>query len=80
MQLITLPAHFDGEQIRLDAPFDLKPDTRLLVTILPGPESDEDYADWLTASLRSLEQAYGANEPDYSMEMVKEPNPDYEGR
>jgi len=32
--LTTVPAHFDGKQIRLDAEVNLKPDTRLLVTIL----------------------------------------------
>ena len=32
--LMTVPAHFDGQQIRLVVKVDLKPDTRLLVTIL----------------------------------------------
>jgi len=32
--LRTIPAHFDGTQVRLDIEVDLKPDARLLVTIL----------------------------------------------
>ena len=32
--LMTVPAHFDGTQIRLDIGIELKPNTRLLVTIL----------------------------------------------
>ena len=32
--LMTVPAHFDGVQVRLDVEVDLKPDTPLLVTIL----------------------------------------------
>lgn len=32
--LMTLPAHFDGDRIRLDVDVALKPDTRLLVTVL----------------------------------------------
>lgn len=79
MQLVTLPGYFDGKQIRLDAPFNLKPETRVLVTILPEPDVDEDRADWLSASIQSLEQAYRSDEPDYTMEQIKEPNPDYEG-
>ncbi len=35
--LRTVPAHFDGRQVRLDVDIELKPDTPLLVTIL-----DED--------------------------------------
>ena len=41
MVLTTVPAHFDGQQIRLDVKVDLKPDTRLLVTILDGEISDQ---------------------------------------
>jgi hypothetical protein len=32
--LMTLPAHFDGDRIRLDVEVTLKSDTRLLVTVL----------------------------------------------
>jgi hypothetical protein len=32
--LMTIPAHFDGIQIKLDVDIELTPDTRLLVTIL----------------------------------------------
>jgi hypothetical protein len=39
--LMTVPAHFDGTQIRLDVGVELKPDTRLLVTILGEEPSDE---------------------------------------
>jgi len=35
--MLTVPAHFDGDQIRLDADIELNPGARLLVTIL-----DED--------------------------------------
>ena len=34
MQLVTLPAHFDGKKICLDEPFALIPNTKLIVTIL----------------------------------------------
>ena len=30
---LDLPAHFDGERIHLDEPFDLEPNTKLIVTI-----------------------------------------------
>lgn len=39
--LTTIPAHFDGIQIRLDVEVELKPDTRLLVTILDDEASNE---------------------------------------
>ena len=32
--LTTIPAHFDGTSVQFDIPVNLKPNTRLLVTIL----------------------------------------------
>jgi len=80
MKAKTLPAHFDGEHIRLDEPCELEPNTRLLVTVLPKEQPDEEREDWLLLSSRELANAYGDEEVEYPAELVKEPNPDYEGR
>ena len=79
METKTLRAHFDGNQILLDEPYELEPDTELLITILPKP-SDEEREDWARLSLESLARAYGADEPEYSVDLIKEANPEYEGR
>jgi hypothetical protein len=47
------------------------------VTVLP--ESDEERRAWSRLSGTGLAAAYGENEPEYSPDMVKEPNPDYAG-
>ena len=39
--LTTVPGYFDGNQIQLDVKVKLKPDTRLLVTILSEDTLDE---------------------------------------
>ena len=80
MPMIALPAHFDGERICLDEPFDLEPNTKLIVTILSGQEPDNEYESWLHLSGQRLEYAYGENEPEYSKDLLKEVNPDYERR
>lgn len=33
--------------------------------------------DWISSSLSQLSKAYSADEPDYSLSMIKEPNPEY---
>jgi hypothetical protein len=76
METITLRAHFDGERILLDDPYDLKPNTNLLVTVLRAPD-DEEKA-WLALSIKGLETAYSDAEPDYSLSLIKEANPNYE--
>jgi hypothetical protein len=77
MKAKTLPAHFDGEHIRLDEPCELEPNTRLLVTVLPEEQQDEEREDWLYVSGKGLARAYNEEKVEYSTELIKEPNPDY---
>jgi hypothetical protein len=39
--LTTVPAHFDGKEIKLNIPMTLKPNTPLLVIILDQPEPQQ---------------------------------------
>lgn len=66
MKALTLTAHFDGEHIRLDEEYQLKPDVRLLVTILPEPWADAERRDWVALSKAGLARAYSDDEPDYA--------------
>lgn len=40
--LTTVPAHFDGKQIKIDVPIQLEPNTRLLITILDLDVEEDD--------------------------------------
>ena len=80
MRLMTIRAHFDGEQIRLDEPCQLAPDTKLLIVVIPRQPPDGESEDWMLLSRQGLENAYGEQEPEYSLDSIKEPNPDYAGR
>jgi predicted RNase H-like HicB family nuclease len=39
---------------------------------------DDEHKDWLRISKSALEQAYSSDEPTYSLDVIKEPNPDHE--
>jgi hypothetical protein len=67
MAAITLRAHFDGERILLDEPFDLPAHTPLMVTVL----SERPAADWSQFAAAALSRAYSDNEPDYSAADIK---------
>ena len=69
---VMLRAHFDGVSIQLDEPFEIAPDTPLYV-VIPQPADDEDdeRAAWLLLSRQGLEAAYGDDEPEYSLDMIK---------
>jgi hypothetical protein len=77
MNAVTLPAHFDGRQIVLDEPYELQPNTALVVTILP--EDNEERQDYLRLAQQSIAAAYGDDEPEYTLDDIKIWNPDYRG-
>jgi hypothetical protein len=79
METVTLRAHFDGERILLDEPFELEPDAKLIITVLPK-SFGEEREDWARLASESLERAYGDGEPEYPSDLIKEANPEYEGR
>jgi len=54
--LTTIPAHFDGKQVQFDVSVDLKPNTRLLVTILPDEVS----------YLQQVREAMKISEPSFA--------------
>lgn len=76
MKTVTLSAIFDGQHIQLEKPYALPTHARLLVTVLP-PESDPDREEFLRFAAQNLARAYGPDEPEYTLDMIKEPNPDY---
>jgi hypothetical protein len=80
MYAITLQAHFDGKQIILDEPYELEPNTRLIVTVLPENNVSDEREAWLHFSRKGLENAYDEDEPEYTLDMIRRPNPDYERR
>ena len=65
MPTVSLRAHYDGERIQLDEPFDLPPDVPLLVTVLV-PEADHDREAWIATGRQALARAYGDEEPEYT--------------
>ena len=77
METITLRAHFDGKRIVLDEPCELEPNTKLIITVLPKSFSGLPDS-WAPLSLGSLESSYGDTEPEYSLDLIKEANPEYE--
>jgi hypothetical protein len=65
MPAVTLKAHFDGRQIRLDEPFEIPANSPLIVTVLPVSNSQMDQ-DSQTIARQALARAYSDDEPDYS--------------
>ena len=68
MPITILKAHFDGEHIVLDEPFELQPNARLIVSVCAP---DEPHLEWAALGAQSLARAYGESEPEYSVADLK---------
>jgi hypothetical protein len=51
-----------------------------IIPILPEENNAEESADWENFSLNNLNECYAENEPEYTLESIKEYNPDHERR
>ena len=71
MKTVTLTAHFDGEHIQLDEPFELPSDARLLVTIVPQTSMDSERIAWYSLAKAGLARAYSDDEPDYPATLLR---------
>jgi len=66
MPSVSLKAHYDGERIQLDEPFELPRNVPLLVTVLSASEQDSDRIGWIAVSTDALARAFTEDEPDYT--------------
>jgi hypothetical protein len=49
-----------------------------LIVTVRSKSLAEEREDWARLSLESLARAYGDDEPNYSLDSIKEANPEYE--
>jgi hypothetical protein len=67
----------DSRHLRLKKPIKIAPGSRVMVTIETAEGVSEEQ-EWYLLSSQGLAEAYGNNEPDYSIESIKIPNPEYQ--
>ncbi len=70
MSAVTLKAHYDGERIVLDEPFEIPPNSALMVTVLSPTEAVVD-ENWFLVARKALSAAYGPDEPDVGIEDLR---------
>ena len=73
MEHIVEAQVIDSHHLKLKRPIKIAPGSTVLITIEPSEEQE-----WYLLSSRGLEEAYGENEPDYSLERINIPNPEFQ--
>lgn len=68
MPTAFLKAHYDGEHIVPDEPFELPANAPLMVTVFAP---DTERSEWAALGAQSLARAYGPDEPEYTTADLK---------
>lgn len=68
----------DATHLELSEPVDLPPGRKLVVSVVEVGEEYDERSQWLAASESTLRAAYSDSEPDYSLELLKDRNPEFE--
>ena len=77
MEHIVEAQVIDSRHLKLKKPIKIAPGSTVIISIEPA-ESDVEDQEWYLISLQGLEKAYSENEPDYALERIKIPNPEYQ--
>jgi hypothetical protein len=67
----------DPTHLELSKPIQVSRGQTVLVSLLEGDKDSAEDQDWLKMGTEGLQAAYGDSEPEYTIEMVREPNPEY---
>ena len=66
---VSLNAHFDGKSIVLDDDYPLRPQARLLVTIVEDAGATDEQSErraWSVRGKQAMARVFGNDEPEYS--------------
>ena len=64
MPLLSIPAHYDGDRVLLDEVVSLRPNTRLIVTVLEDYDADRE--EFMTMASMALGSAFEDDEVEYT--------------
>jgi hypothetical protein len=66
----------DSRHLKLKKPINITPGSTVMITIEATEAIAEDQ-EWYLLSTQGLNEAYNEEEPNYSVDMIKIPNPEY---
>ena len=66
----------DSTHLELTSPIQVPRGSKVVISIVT-PEIDKEHKQWVQMSLQSLQSAFGNDEPEYSLDSVSIPNPEF---
>jgi hypothetical protein len=67
----------DPYHLQLSHPIQAIPHSKVIVAVMAADDLADEREFWYQLSDEGLAMAYGDDEPDYSLAVIREPNPEY---
>ena len=76
MQMIESQV-IDATHLELFQPIQMPPHSKIMIAVIAADDLADEREFWYQLADQGLAMAYGDDEPDYSLAVIKEPNPEY---
>ena len=76
MQMIESQV-IDATHLELFQPIQMPPHSRIVVAVMASGDILDEREAWFKFAAEQFQAAYGENEPEYTLDMIREPNPEY---
>jgi hypothetical protein len=76
MQIIESQV-IDATHLELFRPIQIPPHSRIVVAVLASEDILDEREAWFRFAAEQFQVAYGENEPEYTLDLIREPNPEY---
>ena len=76
MQMIESQV-IDATHLELFQPIQIPPHSKIMIAVIAVEDLADEREFWYQLADQGLAMAYGDDEPDYSLAVIKEPNPEY---
>jgi len=76
MQMIESQV-IDATHLELFQPIQIPPHSKIMIAVIAADDLADEREFWYQLADQGLAMAYGDDEPDYSLAVIREPNPEY---
>ncbi len=76
MQMIESQV-IDATHLELFQPIQMPPHSRIVVAVMASDDILDEREAWFKFAAEQFQVAYAENEPEYSLDMIRETNPEY---
>jgi len=67
----------DGDHLKLLQPIDVPVGSKVMISIVPIEDKADENEPWSQMAAEGLAGAYGEDEPEYSVQRIRQHNPEF---